>query len=159
MFGKIIAQNLRSTWERSISGKPHLQRLRTPWGGADSPAGVLFCVALLGTPTFKLACFLKNGSSTERTEETKRTGHTSHKSAAFPERTQAYRAVAKRRGAYPALLPSPFHKPCQTKVWRSQASQGAPGAFTSVSRRREKKRRLRRDAAHVNALSEETMPN
>jgi len=91
----------------------------------------------------------------------------------FKTSTKAYRAVAKRRGAYAAMImhgsaPSEEIKnPCQTKAWRSQdvpkafsglslgsflcvlralcANPVFQDAYKTVSRRREKKGRLRRD--------------
>jgi len=48
-------------------------------------------------------------------------------------------------------VPRRSRKTCQTKVWRSQ---GVPRTFPSVSRPREKKGRLRRDAALANVPSE-----
>ena len=75
----------------------------------------------------------------------------------FKTCTKAYRAVARRRGAYAAMLvlsvfsvrkPCFSFKTCQLESWRSQS---VLGTFTSVSRRREKKWRLRRDAALGNA--------
>ncbi len=66
----------------------------------------------------------------------------SWRSQAFSGRSQAYRAVAKRRGAYAAMLRLRTFPRC---------SQSVLGTFTSVSRRREKKWRLRRDAALGNA--------
>ncbi len=89
---------------------------------------------MLGTPTFKLACFTVFEMKKDTTHATLKCGFN-----LWYKRKPWYRAVAKRRSAYAAMpvlsvfSPCPLCPPCEqlfktchTKVWRSQVFPNGP---------------------------------